>query len=292
MQQNQASALVRVLVYEGGRVDDPRDPGGRTNRGVTQRVYNAFRRRKGLANRDVYLITGGEVAEVYEGQYWDKIRGDELPGGVDLVVFDGAVNSGPVQAVKWLQRCLGVKADGIVGAVTLQGAREHPDHDRLIADICERRMIFLRALRTWAVFGRGWTSRVGNVRAAGQALASGAGGPGPVFSAAGSAKAPIEAARSAPPKGVADALAGGGVVTTALTQITDAVTPLADRLPAMAVVVTVLTAAGAFAVAGGVAYRLWAARRQDELVDALDLPVVAAPVPAATAAAEAPGMPA
>lgn len=289
MQENQANALARILVYEGGKVDDPRDPGGRTNRGVTQRVYDAYRRRQGLKTQDVYRIQAGEVAAIYDGQYWDKIRGDDLPGGVDLVVFDGAVNSGPVQAVKWLQRALGVKVDGVAGSITLQATRDHPDHDRLVADICVRRMAFLKALNTWRDFGAGWTKRVTNVKAAGQAMASGSVGPQPVYSAAGAAKAPIEAAKSGPLKGIADALSGGGIVTTTLTQVTDAVMPLADRLPGMGAVVSLLTVLGTFAVVGGIAYRLWATRRQNELADALDLPRAEVSMPAVVPMAETAG---
>jgi lysozyme family protein len=278
MQVNQAKALTRVLVYEGGKVDDPRDPGGRTNQGVTQRVYNAYRQRQGQPIRDVYLITPGEVAAIYDGQYWDKIKGDDLPGGVDFVVFDGAVNSGPVQAVKWLQRALGIKADGIVGSVTVQTCREHPDHDRLIADICARRMAFLKALRTWATFGKGWTTRVANVKATGQALASGSVGPQPVFSAAGAARASIDDAKSVGGKTAAASLTGGGAVAAGLSQITEAVSPLADAIPSVRQVIAAVTAVGAVAAVGAGAYLWWARRREAEIADALDLPK-AVPVP-------------
>ena len=108
MQANFPKALPRILVYEGGKVDDPRDPGGRTNKGITQTTFNAWCREQGLPQVDVYTITNDEVASIYKYKFWDVVRGDDLPCGLDLVVFDGAVNSGPGQSGKWLQRALGL----------------------------------------------------------------------------------------------------------------------------------------------------------------------------------------
>lgn len=169
-----------VLVYEGGKVNNPKDPGGRTNQGVTQRVYDAYRRSHGLELRTVYAMVATERDAIYRKQYWDAIRADELPGGVDLVVYDGAVNSGPVQSVKWLQRALGAKVDGHIGQATIDAVKCHPDHDKLIADTLARRLGFLCSLKTWSTFGGGWTKRVNNLKKIGQAWASGSVGPAPV----------------------------------------------------------------------------------------------------------------
>jgi lysozyme family protein len=133
------TAMPVLLVSEGGLVDNKKDPGGRTNKGVTQRVYNGFRRNSGNPIRDVSLIEDVEVFAIYRANYWDAVKGDELPLGVSYVVFDGAVNSGPMQATKWLQRALGVKVDGHIGQATIAAAIDHPDHDALIAAMCEQR---------------------------------------------------------------------------------------------------------------------------------------------------------
>jgi lysozyme family protein len=263
-------ALSRVLVYEGGKVDDFRDPGGRTNQGVIQRVYTAYRRNKGLSPRDVYQMDSAERDEIYRLQYWDKIKGDNLPAGVDFVVFDGAVNSGPVQATKWLQRALGVSVDGMLGEATLLAAREHPDHDRLIADILERRLAFLKALRTWKTFGKGWTARLNSVRAGGQAIAMGSVGPSPVFASGMNRKALIDDAKKGPSKAVADATAGGGFATGAISQTTEALSPVADYSSYLSTVLAVLTVIGALMVVAGLVYRSWAKRKEAELADALD----------------------
>ncbi|RWK20700.1 MAG: N-acetylmuramidase, partial [Mesorhizobium sp.] len=161
-------SLARVLAHEGGYSNHPADPGGATMKGVTQRVYDAYRKSKGLALRSVKRITGQELFEIYDRQYWDAVKGDLLPSGVDYVVFDGAVNSGPKQSIIWLQRALGPlykgRLDGVMGVGTIAAVQACNDHDALIDRICDQRLIFLQHLNTWPVFGRGWSSRVAEVR--------------------------------------------------------------------------------------------------------------------------------
>ena len=108
MRDNFETCLQTVLRYEGGKVDDPRDPGGRTAFGITQNTYNGWRAAKKLPAQDVFNITQGEVAMIYRQNYWDKINGDNLPDGVDIAVFDFAVNSGVSRAAKYLQSTVGV----------------------------------------------------------------------------------------------------------------------------------------------------------------------------------------
>lgn len=162
-------SLKRVLVYEGGYSNHPSDPGGATMRGVIQRVYDGYRKRKGQPTRSVKYLTDAEMKDIYRSQYWDQIRGDDLPSGVDFVAFDGAVNSGASQSAKWLQRALGIKADGNVGEATLAAASD-ANAVKTIHGICDRRMAFLKSLRTWPVFGKGWGRRVADVRSAGVAF--------------------------------------------------------------------------------------------------------------------------
>lgn len=270
MQINFKSALTDVLVLEGGKVDDPNDPGGRTNRGVTQRVYDAWRRNRKLPVRDVWLITASEVADIYRQQYWLKIQGDSLPDGVDLAVFDGAVNSGPARSVMWLQAALGsVKVDGVLGEATLAAVRAHPDHDALISEICALRMKFLRALKTFARFGKGWTRRVDHVRAAGQAIAMGSVGPSVSYIPGMEAKASADDAKVVPGKAAADALTGAGGATTIITQVADLLTPASDAVPAIGNLVAWLTAAGAVAGVAGLLYARYASVKQREIDEAL-----------------------
>lgn len=185
-------ALKRVLVHEGGYADHPADPGGATMKGVTQRVYDGWRRRQGKATRAVRLITDAEVAAIYRVQYWDAIRGDDLPAGIDYATFDGAVNSGTSQATKWVQRALGVADDGQIGEATLSAARA-ADPAKTINAACDNRMAMLKRLKTFRTFGAGWTRRVSEVRRV--ALSMAAKSPLPSVAAetaGGSAKAQVK----------------------------------------------------------------------------------------------------
>ena len=165
MTHDRFSRFLELLgVHEGGFSDHPRDPGGRTMKGVTQRTYDAYRKRRGQPKRDVKQITDGEVERIYRGQYWNAIRADDLPPGVAYCVADAAVNSGPGQAVRWLQECLGVQVDGIVGDETLAAARAASSHD-LIHAYCDKRLAFMRRLPHWSSFKNGWSRRVHEVRA-------------------------------------------------------------------------------------------------------------------------------
>lgn len=169
MKENYRSSLAAVLKYEGGKVDDRRDPGGRTAYGITFRVYDAWRKKQGLPPRDVFLITQDEVAAIYKRDYWDAIKGDELPSGVDLVTFDYAVNSGVSRASKHLQAVLGLPQDGFIGPATIAAAKKNPG---VWAALCDKRLSFLKFLSTWPTFGRGWSSRVSDVRKKASELAS------------------------------------------------------------------------------------------------------------------------
>jgi len=172
--ENFERALALVLVHEGGCDDDPNDPGGRTKAGITHIDYDAYRKRKGLPLRDVFKMEDSERDEIYRTQYWDKVSADDLPSGLDYVVFDGAINSGVAQSVKWLQRALGsVAADGHLGNVTLAAVGQYPDQSTLIQACCEARREFLRNLKTFKYFGKGWIIRVNDVQKIALAWSSG-----------------------------------------------------------------------------------------------------------------------
>lgn len=169
MRSNFDKALASVLVHEGGYVNHPKDPGGATNKGVTQAVYDDWRQDKGLARRSVRDIAPVEVMAIYKLLYWDRVKGDELPAGVDYCVFDFAVNSGVNRAARFLQRAVGVAEDGQLGPVTLKAvAAAEP---RCLVDaISFARLSFLKGLTHFSTFGKGWTRRVEDVRAKAKAL--------------------------------------------------------------------------------------------------------------------------
>lgn len=162
MNGNFAPSLARVLQHEGGYVDDPQDPGGATNHGVTQAAYDAWRQSHGLARSPVRGISAAEVAAIYRQNYWNAIWGDELPAGVDYAVFDFAVNSGVKRASRYLQRIVGVPDDGQVGPVTIAAVNAKPAC-ATIAALSAARLDFLGQLPTFPRFGKGWTTRVADV---------------------------------------------------------------------------------------------------------------------------------
>lgn len=275
--QNFVPSLSGVLVHEGGWSNHKSDPGGATMKGVTQRVYDAYRRRRDLQPQSVHLITETELRDIYRKQYWDAVKGDKLPDGVDYVVFDGAVNSGPAQSVKWLQRALGtVKVDGVIGEATLAAVEAYPDHDRLIALMLDRRLAFLKALKIWPVFKGGWTARIAQVKDIGQAWATGSVAPKPVFFAGGNAKATIDQAKPLPAKGGADAATGAGISSGSLGGVLEAarqqLEPLAGASTVIGYVVMALVVTGVLMTAGGFAYRAYASHKARVRADALDLP--------------------
>ncbi len=161
-------AMTLVLQHEGGWSDDPADPGGATNLGVTIGTLSLGLGRP-ATREEVRALTPASVAPLYRRRFWDAIQGDALPAGLDYALFDFAVNSGPRRAVIGLQRVLSLADDGRLGPVTLAAlhGREVP---ALIEALCDGRLAFLRALSTWPRFGRGWARRVAEVRAAAPAF--------------------------------------------------------------------------------------------------------------------------
>ena len=163
------AALARLFAHEGGYANHPNDPGGPTKFGITLAVYRAHIKADATA-ADVKAMPLDHAEAIYKTRYWDALACDALPAGLDYCVFDYGVNSGVSRSAKVLQRAVGVADDGWVGPVTL-GAVARRDAGDLVEDICNERLAFLRRLRTWPIFGRGWGRRVAQVRAAALAMA-------------------------------------------------------------------------------------------------------------------------
>lgn len=163
-------ALHHVLKREGGYSNDPADPGGETNYGITRRVYEGWRADHKLPLQSVKLITPDEIASIYDTRYWDAVQGDTLnayDGGVALQVFDMSVNAGVKQAILCLQRVLGVKEDGQLGPMTLGAlkAKAATEVRVLYADERERFYRSLVARRpALQKFLAGWLKRVAIIR--------------------------------------------------------------------------------------------------------------------------------
>lgn len=161
MKENFDACFDLMIKHEGGYVNHPKDPGGMTNLGVTKRVWEEYTG-KTATEADMRGLTKEKVKPLYRKNYWDKVRGDDLPKGVDYAVFDFAVNSGPGRSARSLQRVLEVKQDGEIGPKTLAKVFDANPRE-LVQDICEQRMKFLQSLPTWDTFGKGWKRRVEEV---------------------------------------------------------------------------------------------------------------------------------
>jgi lysozyme family protein len=183
-----------TLKYEGGKSNDPQDPGGRTNQGVTQRTYDAFR--KAFGKRDVYDMSDAERNEIYRRGFWNTVGGDGLRSGEDLCVFDFAVNSGPARALTFWKQAGGRGASDMY----------------IIHKICAHRLSFLHALSSWGRFGRGWGRRV----AACEALA--------LRMACGQATSPsVLSANAADAKSISDSAGSAAAVVAGVALISPAI---------------------------------------------------------------------
>lgn len=139
-----------VVGNEGGLVSDPNDPGGTTKYGISQAAF---------PHLNIASLTLDQAKAIYLADYWQRIRGDEIPPPVALAVFDSAINSGVGAATRWLQEAAGVAVDGFIGPQTLAAAAR-ADPAVLISDMLARRIVADAALSTWSTFALGWARRV------------------------------------------------------------------------------------------------------------------------------------
>ena len=160
-----------VLQEEGGFVNDPRDPGGATNYGVTlSALQHWVGQSRVVLVQDVRDLTPTTVAPIYQAGFWQPVRGDLLPLGVDLATFDFGVNSGPGTAIRALQQAVGASVDGLIGPNTLIAVGKVPPAT-LIGEISAARETLLRGLSNFSTFGGGWMARVEKIRAKALAMA-------------------------------------------------------------------------------------------------------------------------
>ena len=161
MSKKFSEALEIILHHEGGYVNHPKDPGGETNLGVTKRVYEDFGGEKEMKD-----LTKADVEPRYKKNYWDRVKGDDLPEGLDLCIFDFAVNAGPGRAAKFIQRLVNTTVDGGIGPNTLKCINDHVEHYGVSTTIDQyqsERQNYYESLSTFETFGRGWTRRVDEV---------------------------------------------------------------------------------------------------------------------------------
>lgn len=146
-----------LLRHEGGFSDHAADPGGKTRFGITEAVAREVGYRGDMRELPLDL-----AKRIYKDRYWGAVRAEELPEAVRYAVFDAAVNSGPRQAILWLQRAVGVKDDGIIGPQTLAAVRA-ADPERLLRRFLSQRLRFMTNLPNWGSFSCGWARRIADL---------------------------------------------------------------------------------------------------------------------------------
>ena len=160
---NYEKSLQMILHHEGGYVNHPKDPGGMTNMGVTKRVYEEWVGHT-VSEHTMQNLKESDVAPIYRKNYWDRMRCDDLPEGLDLMLFDFGVNAGTGRAAKMLQKMIGTTVDGGIGPNTLKKldeyiSKQHSGVGTAISEYAHRRQSYYESLATFATFGRGWTRR-------------------------------------------------------------------------------------------------------------------------------------
>ena len=173
-------ALAETLSHEGGYANNPADPGGITMRGVTRKIWAKWtsRKEKDVTAEEMRSLTVEQIMPLYHAWYWGPVRADDLPGGLDFVIFDIAVNSGPERSVRMLQKAINqlgrirVGVDGVIGPKTLSAASKINVFD-LINEVGNTRLWFYFDLSTFRTFGKGWMRRLLSVTSFATAMALG-----------------------------------------------------------------------------------------------------------------------
>jgi lysozyme family protein len=168
MQSNWNNSFNLMLKSEGGFVNHPSDPGGMTNLGVTKATWENWVGRES-DEAEMRGLTPEKVEPLYKKKYFDAVRGDELPVGLDYLMFDFAVNAGAGRAIKTLQTAVGVTPDGGFGPMTMAAVQAVNPVD-LIERFSQAKEDFYRSLTTFATFGKGWLNRVADVKVKASAM--------------------------------------------------------------------------------------------------------------------------
>ena len=142
-------AFTKLIGHEGGYVSNPLDKGGETKYGICKRSYPQL---------EISSLTEYDAKVIYKRDFWDKCRCADLPAEVRFDVFDGAVNSGVSQSIKWLQRAIGAADDCVVGPKTI--ALANTQFAGITARYNGTRLKFMTDLPTWGSFGKGWARRI------------------------------------------------------------------------------------------------------------------------------------
>tara|TARA_Y100001972_G_C7653111_1_gene328561 strand:- start:1960 stop:2472 length:513 start_codon:yes stop_codon:yes gene_type:complete len=155
--------ITEVLKHEGGYSNNVNDLGGETNLGVTHKTYTEYCMEQDFVAKDMKDLTKEDVSPIYKTKFWNAMKCDDIPSGLNYFLFDFGVNCGPFRAIKKLQRCVGTLEDGIIGPQTIAQIFSH-DVQTIINDLCIERQKHYESLDSFKHFGNGWTRRNKEVR--------------------------------------------------------------------------------------------------------------------------------
>lgn len=231
MKENFDLVFRHLLGHEGGYSNDPQDRGGPTRWGVTLAVLRAWRKNDDLSARAVQELTVDEAKQIFRHRYWDLVKADELPSGIDYAVVDFAYNSGVDRASRALQRQLRIGVDGNVATLTVDACRkiDPVDLDEFIGDYCDARMAFLKTTYGWPRFKNGWTKRVKGVRKVSLALVVDPGAPAVEKPAPAPQPADKQVVALSPQK-TANETTAIGTIGTIFTETAQKIAPHVDAL--------------------------------------------------------------
>lgn len=150
--------LAFTLKQEGGFVDNPADPGGATNFGITLATLRDYTRWASASVEDLKRLDNPTISSIYLNLYWRPMNCDYYPPGVDLMVFDFGVNAGPGRSVKILQDVAGTDVDGNPGLRTIAAVKVCPVLGAVL-HLADAQLAYYKGLPGFAEFGAGWTNR-------------------------------------------------------------------------------------------------------------------------------------
>ena len=155
-----------LIKLEGGKTDEKTDRGGRTNLGITQREFDAWNKKNNLPLTDVFSIDNQTAKQIFKEGYWNIIKGDELPRNIATAILSDALLSGPQDSIKFVQKMLGLKPDGIMGPMTISKIWEKSktsDAEFARAILNKQKEIYLADEQS-KIYGQGWANRVDKIK--------------------------------------------------------------------------------------------------------------------------------
>ena len=152
-----------ILSWEGGFVNDPRDPGGATNKGVTLATFRSvFGKDKTV--KDLKKITDSQWMTIFKTKFWDRYKADSIKDEwITYLLVDWLWTSGPGNAIERVQKFLGLKIDGIVGNVTINKINSYNGKE-LFTKLWHLRENFIKTRAQYLIYGKGWLRRLNGIQ--------------------------------------------------------------------------------------------------------------------------------